>query len=58
MDQEPPARHWPDDQVNEFLDQVSEAGEDYRRLIERLPAIVYACEVGEFGRWRYVSPQI
>jgi len=49
---------WPDDRVNEFLDEIASAGEDYRRLVERLPAIVYACEQGEQGRWRYVSPQV
>jgi diguanylate cyclase (GGDEF)-like protein/PAS domain S-box-containing protein len=49
---------WPEDRVHEFLDEISSAGEDYRRLVERLPAIVYACEMGEHGRWRYVSPQI
>jgi len=49
---------WPEKRVNEFLDQISEGGEDYRRLVERLPAIVYAAELGEEGRWRYVSPQI
>jgi diguanylate cyclase (GGDEF)-like protein/PAS domain S-box-containing protein len=49
---------WPDDRVSEFLDQIASAGEDYRRLVERLPAIVYACELGEEGRWRYVSPQV
>jgi diguanylate cyclase (GGDEF)-like protein/PAS domain S-box-containing protein len=49
---------WPDDRVHEFLDEISSAGDDYRHLIERLPAIVYACEMGEHGRWRYVSPQI
>ncbi len=42
----------------EFLDEISSAGDDYRRLVERLPAIVYSCELGERGRWRYVSPQI
>ena len=31
---------------------------DYRRLVERLPAIVYTAELGEHGRWRYVSPQV
>jgi diguanylate cyclase (GGDEF)-like protein/PAS domain S-box-containing protein len=49
---------WPEKRVNEFLDQISEGGEDYRRLVERLPAIVYAADLGETGRWRYVSPQI
>jgi diguanylate cyclase (GGDEF)-like protein/PAS domain S-box-containing protein len=49
---------WPDKQVNEFLDQISAGGGDYRRLVERLPAIVYASELGEHGRWRYVSPQV
>jgi diguanylate cyclase (GGDEF)-like protein/PAS domain S-box-containing protein len=49
---------WPDKRVDEFLDQISSGGEDYRRLVERLPAIVYASELGENGRWRYVSPQV
>jgi len=51
-------RGWPEDRVTEFLDEISSAGGDYRRLVERLPAIVYACELGERGRWRYVSPQV
>ena len=49
---------WPEERVSEFLDEISSAGDDYRRLVERLPAIVYSCELGERGRWRYVSPQI
>ncbi len=49
---------WPEERVTEFLDEISSAGEDYRRLVERLPAIVYSCELGERGRWRYVSPQV
>jgi diguanylate cyclase (GGDEF)-like protein/PAS domain S-box-containing protein len=49
---------WPDERVTEFLDEISSAGDDYRRLVERLPAIVYSCEMGEHGRWRYVSPQV
>ncbi|HEY7457100.1 MAG TPA: PAS domain-containing protein, partial [Solirubrobacterales bacterium] len=49
---------WSEERVAEFLDEVSAAGDDYRRLVERLPAIVYSCELGERGRWRYVSPQI
>jgi len=49
---------WPEKRVTEFLDQISAGGEDYRRLVERLPAIVYAAELGENGSWRYVSPQV
>jgi diguanylate cyclase (GGDEF)-like protein/PAS domain S-box-containing protein len=49
---------WPKERVSEFLDEISSAGDDYRRLVERLPAIVYSCEMGEHGRWRYVSPQV
>jgi diguanylate cyclase (GGDEF)-like protein/PAS domain S-box-containing protein len=28
------------------------------RIIDRLPVIIYASEMGENGRWRYVSPQV
>jgi diguanylate cyclase (GGDEF)-like protein/PAS domain S-box-containing protein len=49
---------WPEEKVSEFLDQIESGGADYRRLVERLPAIVYTAELGEHGRWRYVSPQI
>ena len=49
---------WPEKQVTELIDQLSSAGEDYRRLVERLPAIIYTAEMGEHGRWRYVSPQV
>ncbi len=49
---------WSQERIAEFLGEISSAGEDYRRLVERLPAIVYSCELGERGRWRYVSPQI
>jgi diguanylate cyclase (GGDEF)-like protein/PAS domain S-box-containing protein len=51
-------RNWPDEQVNEFIDQISAGGQDYRRLVEQLPVIVYTAELGEHGRWRYVSPQV
>jgi diguanylate cyclase (GGDEF)-like protein/PAS domain S-box-containing protein len=51
-------RNWPDHEVDEFLDQIAAGGQDYRRLVERLPVIVYAAEIGEHGRWRYVSPQV
>ena len=49
---------WPEERVTEFLDEISSAGDDYRRLVERLPAIFYSCEMGEPRRWRYVSPQV
>jgi len=58
MPHEPRDKGWPEEQVTEFLDQLSSAGEDYRRLVERLPAIIYTAEMGEHGRWRYVSPQV
>ncbi len=58
MERTTPGGSWPEKRVNEFLDQISAGGEDYRRLVERLPAIVYASELGENGRWRYVSPQV
>ncbi len=35
-----------------------QAQADYRNLVESLPAIVYTAEMGEQGRWRYVSPQV
>jgi diguanylate cyclase (GGDEF)-like protein/PAS domain S-box-containing protein len=50
--------NWPDHEVDEFLDQIAAGGQDYRRLVERLPVIVYTSEMGEYGRWRYVSPQV
>src|SRR5690242_10674955 len=51
--------NWPDDEVRKFLDQIAGGGsQDYRRMVERLPVIVYASELGEQGRWRYVSPQV
>jgi diguanylate cyclase (GGDEF)-like protein/PAS domain S-box-containing protein len=51
--------NWPDDEVRKFLDQIGGGGgQDYRRMVERLPVIVYASELGEQGRWRYVSPQV
>ena len=58
MDRSTQGGSWPEKKVDEFLDQISAGGEGYRRLVERLPAIVYAAELGEHGRWRYVSPQV
>jgi diguanylate cyclase (GGDEF)-like protein/PAS domain S-box-containing protein len=51
-------RSWPDDDVRDFVDQLTTGGHDYRRLVERLPVVVYTAEPGECGRWRYVSPQV
>jgi diguanylate cyclase (GGDEF)-like protein/PAS domain S-box-containing protein len=55
---EPADRNWSKDEVKGFLDQLAAGGHDFRRLVERLPVIVYAAELGERGRWRYVSPQV
>jgi diguanylate cyclase (GGDEF)-like protein/PAS domain S-box-containing protein len=55
---EPADRNWSEDEVRGFLDQLAAGGHDFRRLIERLPVIVYTAELGERGRWRYVSPQV
>jgi diguanylate cyclase (GGDEF)-like protein/PAS domain S-box-containing protein len=51
-------RNWPDHEVKRFLDELAAGGQDFRRLVERLPVIVYTAELGENGRWRYVSPQV
>jgi PAS domain S-box-containing protein len=37
---------------------LREAEEKYRTLVEGLPAVVYAAELGPDGRWLYVSPHI
>jgi diguanylate cyclase (GGDEF)-like protein/PAS domain S-box-containing protein len=55
---EPADRNWSEHEVERFLDQLSTGGHDFRRLIEQLPVIVYTAELGERGRWRYVSPQV
>ncbi len=37
----------------------SRVSEGYQRgLLHRVPAILYTADAGEFGAWRYVSPQI
>ncbi len=56
--QGPPDRNWPEHEVQRFLDELVAGGQDFRRLVERLPVIVYTAELGENGRWRYVSPQV
>ena len=55
---EPADRNWSEHEVERFLDQLAAGGQDYRRLVERLPVIVYTAELGEHGSWRYVSPQV
>jgi len=55
---EPVDRNWSEHEVKRFLDQLAAGGHDFRRLVERLPVIVYTAELGERGRWRYVSPQV
>src|SRR4051794_13077550 len=49
---------WKEQELNELIDQLSAGGRDYRRMVERLPAVIYTAEIGVEGRWRYVSPQI
>jgi diguanylate cyclase (GGDEF)-like protein/PAS domain S-box-containing protein len=55
---DPVDRNWPEHEIKRFLDQLSTGGHDFQRLIEQLPVIVYTAELGEKGRWRYVSPQV
>src|ERR1700761_1220558 len=49
---------WPSDEFGSFLDRVGSKEDDGGRLIDRLPVVIYASELGENGRWRYVSPQV
>src|SRR4029077_12184235 len=50
--------NWPGDEFGSFLDRLGAGDEESGRLIDRLPVIIYASELGENGRWRYVSPQV
>jgi diguanylate cyclase (GGDEF)-like protein/PAS domain S-box-containing protein len=55
----PEHRNWPEEELGNFLDRIGGGGDDESgRLLDRLPVIVYASELGETGRWRYVSPQV
>jgi diguanylate cyclase (GGDEF)-like protein/PAS domain S-box-containing protein len=49
---------WSEHEVKRLFDQIAEGGQDYQDLIDRLPVVVYAAELGAEGRWRYVSPQV
>jgi diguanylate cyclase (GGDEF)-like protein/PAS domain S-box-containing protein len=55
---DPADRNWPEHEVKLFIDQLAAGGQDFQRLVEQLPVIVYTAELGERGRWRYVSPQV
>jgi diguanylate cyclase (GGDEF)-like protein/PAS domain S-box-containing protein len=55
---DPLDRNWPDHEIKRFLDQLAAGGHDFQRLVEQLPVIVYAAELGEHGRWHYISPQV
>jgi PAS domain S-box-containing protein len=46
------------DRLTEQAAQLQQAEAKYRALVEPLPAIVYAAEFEEAGKWLYVSPQI
>ncbi|MEZ5075880.1 MAG: EAL domain-containing protein [Solirubrobacterales bacterium] len=48
----------PANEEDDVLAAIGIAGGDYRRLLERLPVIIYAAELGEKGAWRYVSAQV
>ena len=50
--------NWPEDELDSFLDHLGAGDGESGRLIDRLPVIIYASELGENGRWRYVSPQV
>lgn len=50
---------------NQMLDQIQqrdaelrEAEAKYRLLVEQMPAITYTAELGQEGRWHYISPQV
>ncbi len=39
-------------------EQLREAENQYRTLVERIPAVIYIAEPGKDGKWEYISPQI
>jgi PAS domain S-box-containing protein len=46
------------ERLTEQAAELQHAEAKYRALVEPLPAIVYAAEFDEAGKWLYVSPQI
>jgi len=53
---------WAFDRMVQQLDKrawkVAEAEEQFRSMVERIPAVAYTAELGGDGRWTYVAPQI
>ncbi len=37
---------------------LREAETKFRQLVEQVPAITYTAEIGQAGRWHYISPQV
>jgi len=48
----------PEQDFGSFRDRLGGGDPESDRLLDRLPVIVYASELGETGRWRYISPQV
>jgi PAS domain S-box-containing protein len=46
------------DELDQVRERLRRAEEQYRSLVEHVPAVVYECEPGPEGRWTYLSPQI
>ena len=44
--------------LEERTAELREANTRYRQVVDLVPAVTYICEVGVFGKWQYVSPQI
>lgn len=50
---------WSRDQLRARDSEMIQASEaKYRELVERVPAVVYAADLGMDGAWRYVSPRV
>jgi PAS domain S-box-containing protein len=46
------------EELEEVRERLRAAEEQYRSLVEQVPAVVYEAEPGPEGRWTYLSPQI
>jgi diguanylate cyclase (GGDEF)-like protein/PAS domain S-box-containing protein len=42
----------------QLADELTVAEMQYRNVVERVPGVVYVAEVGQHGRWHFVSPKI